>query len=176
VFRNPRIRRPLVTLALVAVLSAAPGTPTALAAPAAWAPAAAQPFSDPLWYPLREPARVSCTLSNPGTPAYPAGCGGYHGYWAMDLLGDYGDPVHAAGAGVFHIGARGDDTCHSSGTTDAPGTWAWVDHGGGVVTKYNHLAAITAAEGQLVTPATRIGTMGREEVQPCAANHLHFEV
>ena len=175
-FRHPRIHRPLVFVALVAVLGASVGSAPAVAAPASWEPAGAQPFSDPLWFPLREPARVSCTYSNPGTSAYPAGCSGYHGYWAMDLLGDYGDPVHAAGAGVLHVGARGTDTCHASGTTDPPGTWVWVDHGGGVVTRYNHLATITATDGQLVTPATRIGTMGREEVHPCAANYLHFEV
>jgi hypothetical protein len=169
-----RTRRSLV-LVLAAVLAAATGTSPAGAEPPATAEAAApatagHPFSDPLWLPLREPARISCTHSNP------EGCGGYHGYWAMDFLGDYGDPIHAAGAGVFHIGAQAPNTCHPSGTTDAPGTWAWVDHGGGVVTKYNHLASITATEGQLVTPATRIGTMGREEVEPCAANYLHFEV
>ncbi len=181
VFHNPRTRRPIVALALATVLGAATGTPTeaaasATTAAASWTPSSARPFSDPLWFPLRDPARVSCTYSNPGTSAYPDGCGDYHGYWAMDLLGDYGDPIHAAGAGVFHIGARGDGLCHPTGTTDAPGTWVWIDHGGGVVTKYNHLSAITASEGQLVTPATKIGQMGHEEVQPCAADYLHFEV
>lgn len=177
--RRRSTRRRLVLLVL-AVLPAAAGASPVGAAPSAAAtaapPSVAHPFSDPLWFPLREPARVSCTHSNPGTVAYPDGCGGYHGYWAMDLLGSYGDPIHAAGAGIFHVGAVGDNGCHPSGTTDAPGTWVWVDHGGGIVTKYNHLAAVTATEGQLVTPATQIGTMGHEEVEPCAADYLHFEV
>jgi hypothetical protein len=135
------------------------------------APSAAHPYSDPLWFPLREPARISCVKSNCSEPDGSP----YHGYWAMDLLGDLGDPIHAAGAGVLHIGARGTGGCHS-GPADASGTWVWVDHGGGVVSRYNHLDSITAEEGQLVTPATLIGTMGHEETMPCAANYLHFEV
>ena len=97
------LRRAVTTSVLVLVASTGAGSPAALAeatpaAASSWAASGARPFSDPLWFPLREPARVSCTYSNPGTPAYPAGCGDYHGYWAMDLLGDRGDPVHAAGA------------------------------------------------------------------------------
>jgi hypothetical protein len=76
---------------------------------------------------------------------------------------------------VLHVGAVGSGGCHS-GPADASGTWVWVDHGGGVVTRYNHLQSITAEDGQLVTPATRIGTMGHEESMPCTANYLHFEV
>ena len=139
------LRRAVTTSVLVLVASTGAGSPAALAeatpaAASSWAASGARPFSDPLWFPLREPARVSCTYSNPGTPAYPAGCGDYHGYWAMDLLGDRGDPVHVAGAGVLHIGAR-DTSCRTSGS-ESSGTWVWVDHGGGVVTKYNHLDSI----------------------------------
>ena len=57
------------------------------------------------------------------------------------------------------------------------GTWVWVDHGGGGITKYNHLDSIMACEGQLVTPATRDrldGAQGRRP--PCTTNYLHFEV
>jgi hypothetical protein len=66
-----RTRRSLV-LVLAAVLAAATGTSPAGAEPPATAEAAApatagHPFSDPLWLPLREPARISCTHSNPGT-------------------------------------------------------------------------------------------------------------
>ena len=135
------------------------------------APSAAHPYSDPLWFPLREPARISCVYTNCTQPDGDP----YHGYWAIDLLGNLGDPIYAAGAGVLHVGARGDGGCHS-GAADASGTWVWIDHGGGVVTRYNHLDTITATEGQLVTPATRIGTMGHEETTPCTANYLHFEV
>jgi hypothetical protein len=185
VIGNRLRRRPLGAALLTAVLTTALAAGTATATPAAaapvtaaaWSGTSAHPFSDPVWFPLRDPARVSCTFSNPGTPAYPAGCNGYHGYWAMDLLGEKGDPVHAAGAGVFHVGAR-DTGCRTSGS-ETSGTWAWVDHGGGLVTKYNHLDTITAGldDGELVTPATRIGTMGSTgDVAPCRTNYLHFEV
>ncbi|GAA4738670.1 hypothetical protein GCM10023328_19430 [Modestobacter marinus] len=172
-------RRSMAALAvsLVAVIAApeaVPGaaaaraeTTTAAATQVTWVPSAARPFSDPVWLPLREPARVSCTYTNCPGP--------YHGYWALDLLGDQGDPIHAAGAGIFHIGSL-DTSCRTS-TAEAAGTWVWIDHGGGVVTKYTHLDTVTAREGQLVTPSTRIGTMGHSgDVLPCTTNYLHFEV
>jgi hypothetical protein len=117
---------------------------------------------------LRSAARISCTYRNCPGP--------YHPYWALDLLGQRGDPVYAAGAGIFHIGAI-DSSCKSASSPDASGTWAWIDHGGGVVSRYHHLDAITAAEGQYVTPATQIGRMGHSgDVAPCSTNYLHFEV
>ena len=164
--------RSLAVLVLALVLAASgalvgPAADRAQAADGSWVASSAQPFSDPLWLPLREPARVSCSYTNCAGP--------YHGYWALDLLGDRGDPIHAAGAGVFHIGAV-DGSCRTS-STETTGTWVWIDHGGGVVTKYNHLDAVTAREGQLVTPATQIGTMGHSgDVLPCTTNYLHFEV
>ena len=158
----------VAALALACLLPQSAGLVASAGTGAQWLPSASHPYSDPLWLPLRKPARVSCTYSNPG-------CSGYHGYWAIDFLGQLGDPVHAAGAGTFRVGAVVPPGCHPAGL-DSPGTWAWVDHGGGVVTKYNHLQSITVADGQLVTPATQIGTMGHEENEPCTANYLHFEV
>jgi hypothetical protein len=179
---NGSLRRAVTTMVLTLLVSTGVGFSGVLAAPTAaasttWTASSARPFSDPLWFPLRDPARISCTYSNPGPPTYPAGCGDYHGYWAMDLLGERGDPVHAAGAGVLHIGAR-DTSCRTAGS-ESSGTWVWVDHGGGVVTKYNHLDSISngLVEGQLVTPATKIGTMGSTgDLAPCTTNYLHFEV
>jgi hypothetical protein len=171
---TPRRRRRvvpalLVLLSLVMALPELLGAATAQAATqVTWASSSTRPYSDPLWLPLREPARVSCVYSNPG-------CSDYHGYWAIDFLADRGDPVYAAGAGVFHIGAQ--STACSTTNAQAIGTWGWVDHGGGVVTKYTHLDRITAGEGQLVTPTTRIGTVGHSgDVLPCTTNYLHFEV
>ena len=166
----------LVTAALVlgsgsAVATAAPSDPPVAPAATTWPADPSRPFSDPLWLPLRDPARVSCTYQN-----CPLDSGGvYHGYWAIDFLGELGDPIHAAGAGILHIGAV-DSGCRT-GTTESSGTWVWIDHGGGLVTKYNHLDSITATEGQLVTPATRIGTMGHSgDHAPCLTDYLHFEV
>jgi hypothetical protein len=142
---------------------------TSAAAQVTWAPSAARPYSDPVWLPLRQAATVSCTYASPG-------CSGYHSYWAIDLLGRLGDPVYAAGAGIFHVGAV-DSSCKTASAPDAPGTWVWVDHGAGVVSRYHHLDAITAKEGQLVTPSTQIGRMGHSgDFAPCTTNYLHFEV
>src|SRR5438045_335133 len=98
------------------------------------------------------------------------------GCWAIDLLGQQGDPVYAAGAGIFHIGAI-DTSCKTASSPDSPGTWVWIDHGGGVVSRYHHLDAVTATEGALVTPSTQIGRMGHSgDFAPCTTNYLHFEV
>jgi hypothetical protein len=168
-------RRPALALFLVlaAALSASiqsgvaaqAQTPTATVSAT---PSTAHPFSDPLWMPLRVPTRVSCTFGN-------SGCPGYHPYWAIDFLGTQGEPIYAAGAGIFHIGST-DTGCRAS-TEEAAGTWVWIDHGGGVVSKYTHLNSVTAVEGQLVTPSTVIGEMGHSgDVLPCTTNYLHFEV
>ena len=150
------------------VLAVAPLGGAALAADLATS--SAHPFSDPLWFPLRNPARISCVKSNCDS----SDGADWHGYWAIDFLGTQGDPVHAAGAGVFHIGAN-DRTCGTTAVT--AGVWGWVDHGGGRVTKYNHLDSIVATEGQLVTPQTVIGRMGHwGDIAPCGTNYLHFEV
>ena len=160
-----------VALALgVSVLGGvtAPALPPAAAAPALTAPTAAHPYSDPSWFPLRAPARVGCAKSGCGTPAD-------HGYFAIDLLGNQGDPVHAAGAGIAHVGGNS-GACQTSNETSG-GRWIWIDHGGGVVSRYHHLDSILVTEGQRVTPATRIGTMGHSgDVPPCTTNYLHFEV
>jgi len=176
----PRSPQLTTLLAAVVALLAAPlgvATPTAGAVPlgtataaTAYAPSSAHPFSDPVWFPLGNPVRLSCVKTN---------CRGetgadWHGYWAIDFLGQRGDPVYAAGGGVFHVGAT-DATC--STTTVSAGVWGWVDHGGGRVTKYNHLDSLVATEGQLVTPQTVIGRMGHwGDIAPCGTNYLHFEV
>lgn len=176
--RPARSLLPLVVVLLVGVLpggaasaqeGSTPATGSSQAGPVVVSAAdPAHPYSDPVWLPLRDPAAISCTYTNCAGP--------FHGYWALDLLGELGDPVHAAGAGVFHVGAV-DASCKTSSSPDAPGTWAWIDHGGGVVSRYHHLDAITATEGQLVTPATQIGRMGHSgDFAPCTTNYLHFEV
>lgn len=128
-------------------------------------PNAAHPYSDPIWSPLRTPARVSCVRTNCAGP--------YHGYWAIDFIGSLGDPLYAAGAGIFHIGGI-NKTCS---TTQTAATWVWIDHGGGRTTRYLHLDTILSREGQLVTPMTKIGTMGHSGYK-CSArppNYLHME-
>ncbi|KQX68587.1 peptidoglycan DD-metalloendopeptidase family protein [Angustibacter sp. Root456] len=156
--------------ATVPSATTASATASATASPAlARSPIAgdpAHPYSDPIWFPLRDPARVSCVVSNCTDPLY-------HGYQAIDWLGQLDAPVHPAGAGVFHVGAV-TTACPASGVT--AGTWAWVDHGPAGVTRYDHLNRLLAKEGQLVTPATVMATMGHNgNTYPCKTNYLHLQ-
>lgn len=140
--------------------------PRANAAPAATVGDPSHPYSDPVWFPLRNPARVSCAKTNCEGP--------YHGFDAIDWIGERGDPVFASGAGIFHIGAIAPG-CRTGETTF--GTWGWIDHGPAGISRYTHLDTIVASEGQLVTPATQIGTMGSSGDQsPCQTNYLHWEI
>ena len=138
----------------------------------ALAPNRRHPFSNPVWSPVRESSKITCVRTNcTGRDGRP-----FHGYWAIEFIGRRGAAVYAAGAGIFHIGAR-HASCSTTPGKMAEGTWAWVDHGGGLVSRYHHLDRITAREGQLVTPATRIGTMGHwGDMLPCTTDYLHFEV
>jgi hypothetical protein len=131
---------------------------------AAGPPNTAHPYTVPGYFPLRNPATVSCVYDN---------CpGGYHGHWAINFLGHFGDPIYAAGGGVFHIGAVS-PSCTQNPVTQ--GTWVWIDHGAGGVTRYMHLDTIIAKEGQLVTPGTEIGTMGASGNHVCSVAYLDME-
>jgi len=138
----------------------------AATATAADPPDAAHPYSDPVWSPLRTPARVNCVRTNCAGP--------YHGYWAIDFIGNLGDPLYAAGAGIFHIGGI-NRTCAVNRATAA--TWVWIDHGAGRTTRYQHLDTVLPREGQLVTPMTKIGTMGHSgyKCSNSPPNYLHME-
>jgi hypothetical protein len=161
----------LVAVPFGVVTSSAGAVPLGAETLVTYAPSSAHPFSDPIWLPLRTPARISCVKTN----CLNSSGGDYHGYWAIDFIGQRGDPVYAAGGGVFHVGANS-KTCSTTSSQSA-GVWAWVDHGGGRVTKYTHLDTLVATDGQLVTPQTVIGKMGHwGDVSPCTANYLHFEV
>jgi hypothetical protein len=165
----------LLTLA-VTVLPSGPShaAATSVARPAATATATqatadpAHPYSDPVWFPLRNPAKVGCVYSNCPGP--------YHGYWAILYAGQLDDPIYPAGAGVFHVGAISPGCPTSATSGSAAGTWVWVDHGPAGVTMYEHLNRVLATEGQLVTPETEIGTMGHSgEAAPCHTNYVHVE-
>lgn len=159
-------------LLLLAVLAVVVPPPSLLARADAATPtttSSAHPYGDPVWFPLRNSASIGCAKSGCGTKAD-------HGYWAIDFLATRGDPVYPAGAGIAHIGGNS-GACVTSGPDNNGGRWVWVDHGAGVVTKYHHLDSIAIKDGQLVTPATRIGAMGSSgDISPCKTAYLHFEV
>lgn len=154
----------LAALCLVA-MSLVPGPARAQAA----GPTTDHPYSDPIFLPLRTPAKVGCTRT--ACDSGPA-----HGSWAIDFIGTRGDKIYAAGAGIAHIGGNSGG-CSTSGAPER-GRWVWIDHGAGVVTHYRHLDRIVITEGAVVTPDTQIGTMGGSGSTPpsCYDAYLHFEV
>lgn len=141
-------------------------------------------YSWPSWYPLRDGgARSSCVKTNcPGRD----GEAHYHGKWAIDWIVPKVDeagrrldvPVFAAGHGIAHIGGHA-IACNAQSdlSTKGRGNWAWIDHGGGLVTLYYHLDSFAPGlDGAAVTPRTRIGFAGSTG-NPCRpAKYLHFEI
>lgn len=81
-----------------------------------------------------------------------------------DFRAPHGTPVYAAGAGriVFAGQQRG------------YGNILYVDHGGGVVTRYAHLSRFETRAGTLVEAGRLIGRVGA--TGRATGPHLHFEV
>jgi hypothetical protein len=145
-------RAAILTAALAASLCGAPGASAA----------SRVVYSDPVWWPLHDEVKVDCTLHNPG-------CAKHHSFWGVDVVptGQHqGEPnkishagVYAMGAGIAHIGEAHGKTCGAGGSTNF-GTWVWIDHGGGVISRYGHFSALAVREGQAVAAGTRLGTVG----------------
>ncbi|ASA20275.1 M23 family metallopeptidase [Paenibacillus donghaensis] len=76
-------------------------------------------------------------------------------------------PIYAMAAGtVTHAGA-------ASGYGQA----IYIDHGGGLVSKYGHLEALmNVRTGEAVTKGQLIGQIGRGQVGRSTGSHLHFQV
>ncbi len=81
-----------------------------------------------------------------------------------DFRADPGTPVLAAGSGVVVFAGR----------QGGYGNIVYVDHGGGVVTRYAHLRRIETAVDARVTAGERIGQVG--STGRATGPHLHFEV
>ena len=183
-----------VVVALMAITLLQPASAPVAAAEepivaAALSPAPSHPYTDPSWYPLRSSDLDSVlfwdgkALGGPwsalmGCAQSGNGCGpDNHGYWALDFNGDEGDPVYAAGAGVFHV-EESNAACVGDNQRSTRGNWGWIDHGGGMTSRYHHLDTIRAGlDGTLVTPDTRIGTLGKSGSR-CTSGvyYLHFSV
>lgn len=115
------------------------------------------PYSDPVYYPLRVEAVLDCVRSNPG-------CKNGHTFWGIDetptnqtKTGPSTGRVYAMGAGVLHIAHAHGDRC---GTASSFGTEVWIDHGGGVLSRYGHLSHIYGKSGQYVKAGQAIGIVG----------------
>lgn len=85
----------------------------------------------------------------------------------IDIDGDTGDPVWAAGAGrVVHAGP-------APAGYSGYGLLVVIDHGGGE-TVYAHLSRIAVSAGDVVDAGTPIGAMGT--TGNVTGSHLHFEL
>jgi murein DD-endopeptidase MepM/ murein hydrolase activator NlpD len=90
--------------------------------------------------------------------------GGKRFHKGTDYKADRGTPVYAAGAGVVTI----------AGTQNGYGKVIYIDHGGGLVTRYAHLSHIDVSKGDLVDADTFIGQVGA--TGRATGPHLHFEI
>lgn len=81
-----------------------------------------------------------------------------------DYKADRGTPVHVAGDGVVAF----------TGRQQGYGKVIYVDHGGGLITRYAHLSAIDVKTGDAVAGDTVIGKVG--STGRTTGPHLHFEI
>jgi murein DD-endopeptidase MepM/ murein hydrolase activator NlpD len=87
------------------------------------------------------------------------------GHGAIDIAGDYGTPIVAAGSGLVVF----------AGWKSNGGGWqVWISHGGGLYTTYNHMSALTVHSGQSVGRGQQVGRLGMSG--NATGPHLHFEV
>jgi murein DD-endopeptidase MepM/ murein hydrolase activator NlpD len=90
-----------------------------------------------------------------GRPAFHSG---------LDFPGDRMSPVTATAPGVVAF----------TGMRPGYGQTVEIDHGGGLKTRYGHLATIAVRTGQHVVLGERVGGMGA--TGRSTGTHLHYEV
>ena len=86
----------------------------------------------------------------------------------VDLDGETGDPITAAGPGVVTV--AGPPPAGYGGY----GLIVIIDHGQGVSTLYAHLSSVAVTAGQTVAPGDLVGAVGTTGI--VTGSHIHFEV
>ena len=87
------------------------------------------------------------------------------GHLALDIAAPYGSQIVAAQSGII---------TSAGWRSNGGGNVVSIDHGNGMVTVYNHLAAVWVAAGQYVGAGQGIGAVGCTGL--CTGPHVHFEV
>jgi murein DD-endopeptidase MepM/ murein hydrolase activator NlpD len=114
----------------------------------------------PVHKPIASATRMSSTFGNRKDPF--TGRLAFHS--GLDYAAPQGSKVLSAGAGTVTF----------VGQISGYGNVVEITHGNGLVTRYGHLSAFLAKQGQKVTtgtPIARVGSTGRS-----TGPHLHFEV
>jgi hypothetical protein len=107
---------------------------------------------------------VSGRISSGFGPRRSPGGIGSKNHAGIDIAASSGTRVNAAKTGtVIHAGDAG-----------GYGKAVYIDHGGGIVTRYAHLSRITTRRGVRVGQGEQIGTVG--QTGTATGPHLHFEV
>ncbi len=89
----------------------------------------------------------------------------HYGHYGLDIDGDTGDAIVAAGAGTVTF---------AGWKNNGGGYQVWISHGSGLYTTYNHMSSVAVGAGQSVSRGQRVGRMGATGY--ATGSHLHFEV
>ena len=109
------------------------------------------------------PARLEYISSGFGYRSDPfTHAGAFHP--GLDFKGPMGAPIYAAARGVVSF----------AGQRSGYGNCIEVTHGPGLVTRYAHMSAFRAHQGEAVTAGQQIGAIG--STGRSTGPHLHFEV
>jgi hypothetical protein len=168
-------------VAVIGTVSAVTASSAAASTPAAPAHSStAQPYSDPIWFPLHVAAQVGCVGPGDRVNNGPHGrnpCAGDHlSYYGLnlDITAAEGNPtVYAAGSGQV-VGVVSGKDC--GGAKGSAGNYVAIAHGGGQVSFYEHLLSPSVKVGQLVAAGDPIGRAGHSGA-PCSGPvYLDFVV
>ncbi len=89
----------------------------------------------------------------------------HYGHYGLDIDGDTGDAIVAAGGGTVTF---------AGWKNNGGGYQVWISHGSGLYTTYNHMSSVAVGVGQSVSRGQRVGRMGATGY--ATGSHLHFEV
>jgi len=111
-------------------------------------------------------ASASGEVVQPAVGTLTSGYGARGGtiHYGTDIANSIGTPILSAMAGEVI----------DAGPASGFGQWVRVQHNGGVITVYGHVATFTVGVGQSVAAGEQIATMGNEGQS--TGPHLHFEV